>query len=34
MPLEIPLPDREGVYDLNLTAIHASSWPRSVRSVA
>jgi hypothetical protein len=30
--LEVPLPDREGVYDLNLTAAHASTWPRSVRS--
>ncbi len=32
IPLEIPLPDREGVYDLNLTAMYASSWPRSVRA--
>ena len=31
IPLEIPLPEREGVYDLILTAMHASSWPRSVR---
>ncbi|MGO8691385.1 MAG: family 10 glycosylhydrolase [Thermoguttaceae bacterium] len=32
IPLVIPLPDREGVYDLNLEAVYASSWPRSVRS--
>ena len=32
MPLEIPLPEREGVYDLNLTAFYASNWPRSMRA--
>ena len=30
--LEIPLNQREGVYDVLLTAMHASSWPRSVSS--
>ena len=32
IPLVVPLPDREGVYDLNIEAVYASSWPRSVRS--
>ena len=31
MGLEIPLPRREGVYNLVLTAMHASAWPHSVR---
>ena len=32
VPLEIPLPQREGVYDVLFTAMYASSWPRSVAS--
>ena len=31
MGLEIPLPRHEGVYNLVLTAMHASAWPHSVR---
>jgi hypothetical protein len=29
--VEVPLPDREGVYDVVLTAMHASAWPHTVR---
>ena len=32
IPLEIPLPEREGVYDLESRPSYASSWPHSVRA--
>jgi hypothetical protein len=32
LPLAVPLPEREGVYDLNLAAVYASNWPHAIRA--